>query len=518
MKKAFFSALLLLSINVVVYAQVPGTFNANFSENGWDTLIANDNGFSVNKILVQTDEKILICGEANFSNEGHEAVVIRYNTDGTLDAEFGGGDGIVRSDADYFLYTRAYGMALQNDGKIIIGGDQLYDSERIIRLNQDGSLDSTFGENGVADFNRSNSEFIYHVGVQSDNKIIVCGQETRQLNGTFKPHVFLWRLTTDGDLDATFGNAGVVSYIADEWQNVFESYLRINNLIILQNDEILINQSFSGQTNNFVLIRKLNADGSADISFGVNGNAIKSKVASGVYTYSSSALQEDGSVVSSITTRDAINGTYSESLFRVNAQGAEDVSFNFEFNVANIFPDILRTVILGNRIYVFGITSQELSFGKIYCFDLNGNLVSNFGTNGIAELSQNGIPSSNNGQIAISGNGTLYNSGSVTDPNNGSNNQFLTASIVGFPYESSVGFENQIISNTIAIYPNPSAERIYIEADDSNYNQYQISDIQGRMILQTNNNNIDVSAFSNGIYFLKNITTAAQSRFVVQHD
>lgn len=513
------SSFLLLVLHAAIFGQTPGTFNTNFSSNGWDTVTANDNGFYVNKMIEQADGKILICGEANFSNEGHQAVVIRYNTNGTLDTEFGEGDGMVRSHDDYNIYTRAYGMALQNDGKIIIGGDQFYNSERIIRLNQNGSLDLTFGENGVSDFNRSNSEFIYHVGVQSDNKIIVCGRETRQLNGTIKPHVFLWRLTADGDLDPTFGNAGVVSYIAEEWQNVFEPYLIINDLIILPDDAILINQSFTGQTDNFVLLRKLNANGTSDNSFGVDGNAFKSKVFNwGVYTYSSCAVQEDGSIVSSITTRNANEGTYSESLFRVNAEGVEDESFALEFNVENPFPSFLRMAILGNKIYTLSKLDEQSDFLKIYCSDLNGNLVNNFGTSGVVELSQNEVPSSNNGHFLISANGTLYNSSSISDPNNNSNAQFLTSSVFGFPYESSVGMNKVTVSNPLTIYPNPSNTSIFIQGDDLHKNQYLITDIQGKTILYTTNNEMDVSEFPNGIYILRNITTAEQSKFVVLHN
>ena len=518
MKKLYFTALVLLAINCGLSAQTPGTFNTNFSTNGWDTVFANNNGFDVFKLLIQSNGKILVCAEANFSNEGHQAVVIRYNTDGTLDTEFGGGDGMVRSFNDYNIYMRGYSMALQNDGKIIVAGDQFYNSERIIRLNQDGSLDSTFGENGLSDFGRPNSEFIYHVGVQSDNKIIICGQESRLSNGSFQPHVFVWRLTADGQLDETFGQAGIVSYINEEWQNVFESYLRINELIILPNDAMLINQSFIGQSNNFVVIRKLNADGSTDNSYGVNGNATKSKIFNeGVFTYSNSALQEDGSVVSIITTRDTSNGKYSESIFRFNGQGVQDPTLNFEFNGNNSFPSKFKVVVLGNKIYVLTQTSQGSGFDKIYCFNLNGGLVSNFGTNGSAELTQNGIPSSRNGAFEISNNGTLYASSSVIF-----SSQFLTTSIVGFPYESSVGIEMLVPNESFVVYPNPSSETIFIQESSTKLGRYLITDLQGRTVLQTNNSSnfssIDILNLPNGVYFVRNIITSAQSKFVVLHD
>lgn len=172
-RKTLYS-LSIAGLSIAANAQNPGILNPDFNVVGWDSLYGNNNGLFTHKTLVQSDGKIVFCAEANFSDEGHQAVVVRYNPDGTPDTSFGG-DGVVRTKDDNAINseTRGYGLALQSDGKLIIAGDQFYSTERIIRLNTDGTPDNSFGVNGVVDFSRSNDEFIYHVNVQSDDKILV---------------------------------------------------------------------------------------------------------------------------------------------------------------------------------------------------------------------------------------------------------------------------------------------------------------------------------------------------------
>ena len=107
-------------------------------------------------------------------------VLARYNSDGTLDTSFGE-DGIVAAPAG--------ALAIQADGKIVVGGGAL------ARYNSDGTLDSTFGDRGVADVPAD------AVAIQADGKIVVSdtGDET------------LSRVNGDGTIDDTFGTDGTVS-------------------------------------------------------------------------------------------------------------------------------------------------------------------------------------------------------------------------------------------------------------------------------------------------------------------
>ena len=504
--------IIFIAISFNSLAQLAGSLNSSFSENGWDTIYGNDNGFEITKVLIQQDEKILVCAEANFSNEGHQAVIIRYKTDGTPDPDFGGGDGMVRSkeDAGINLYTRAAGMALQSTGKIIIAGDQFYNSERIFRLKADGTLDATFGTEGVVDVNRPNSEFIYHVAVQSDDKIIVCGKESRFVSGVLEPHVFLWRFTPDGAADMSFGNSGVVSYNSQSWLGTFETYLVINDLIILPNDAILVNQSFTKYPDSFVMLCKMNVDGAFDNSFGVAGHSIHSvKNNDGNYTYSSSTVQENGSVISLFTARDTINATYTESVFRVNAQGQPDLSLNVNIGITEFFPVKSELMVSGNLFY-YCRKSDNLtgnSYNVLSCYDLNGNPVTGFGDAGIAVINQNGIPVSATTTMAVDGNGNINLSSGTPDPNNSENLLFLTSQVTGAINNVSIG--DHFEENELSVYPNPTTGLIYLKDYDisSSPVKAEVRNSLGQIVFAETdfkmNDAIDLSNKAQGMYFIQ---------------
>ena len=458
--------ILFIAFSFNSFAQLPGSLNTAFSQNGWDTIYGNNNGIEITRVLIQPDKKILVCAEANFSNEGHQAVILRYKTDGTPDADFGSGDGMVRSkeDAGINLYTRAAGMALQSTGKIIVAGDQFYNSERIFRLKPDGTLDATFGIGGVVDVNRPNSEFIYHVAVQSDDKIIVCGKESRFVSGVLEPHIFLWRFTPDGAADLSFGNSGVVSYNSQAWMGTFETYLVINDLIILPNDVILLNLSFTKHPDSFVMLSRLTADGAFDTSFGVAGHSIHSvKNNDGNYTYSSSAVQENGSVISLFTTRDTINATYTESVYRVNTQGQPDLSLNVNIGITDFFPVKSELEVSGNLFYYCRKSDNQTgnSYNVLSCYDLNGNPIAGFGNAGIAVINQNDIPVSATTTMAVDSDGDIYLCSGTTDPANSDNQLFLTSKVVGAI--NNVSVSENFKWNELSVYPNPSSGLIYFK-------------------------------------------------------
>jgi len=507
-----FYLIFLITVSTNTFAQIPGTLNPSFSENGWDTTFGNNNGFEITRVLIQPDEKILVCAEANFSSEGHQAVIIRYTTNGSPDPDFGGGDGMVRSkdDDNINLFTRAAGMALQSTGKIIVAGDQFYNSERIFRLNANGTLDDTFGTEGVVDVNRPNSEFIYHVAVQSDDKIIVCGKESRFVSGVQEPHVFLWRFNPDGAMDMSFGNAGVVSYNSQAWLGTFETYLIINDLIVLPNDDIIVNQSFTNYPNNFVMLSKLDADGAFDPSFGIAGHSTKSvKSNDGVYTYSSAAVQENGSVISTFTTRDTLNLTYTESVFRVDAQGQIDPSLNLNIAIPESFPIKTQIIVSGNLFYYFRKSDNQTgySYDVIHGYDLNGSPVNAFGSDGVAFINQNDIPVSGSSFAAVDDNGDIYLSSGTPDPDNTDNLLFLTAQVIGVLINVSI--DDSFKENDLSVYPNPSSGLIYFEGFSGVTGPVKVEVLNslGQTVFSKYdfylNQSIDLAKMTQGIYFVK---------------
>ena len=509
MKNIIIGVFLLLAI--ISNAQLEGTLNNQFSQDGWDASVyGNNNGFQLSKTIVQPDGKILICAEGNFSNEGSQGILIRYNTDGTIDTTFGGGDGMVRTHDDpaIGLYTRAVSMALLSNGKIILIGDVFYNNERIICLNPDGSLDTSFGIDGFIDMARPNSEYTHHVAVQSDDKIIVCGKNRQLVNGINEWGIFMWRFTSNGTLDTTFGNAGLTSYVSSQWVGIGEVELEVNDLIVLPDNKIVINQSFIKNPDRFVLLRKYNADGSIDNAFGSNGEVIKSAPRGGGDNYSSSAVQSDGSIISSITTGNTTDERATEVIYRATPQGIIDPSFNIDLGNPSQSTTYLQLIISAEKLYVIKKANvYGYGFKEITCFDLNGNPVTTFGDNGLAIVNQNDIPASHiSTHSAIAPDGNIYLASYIQTSNIPRNYLFMVANVFGF--NPNLSIENEVANNKIVVYPNPSNGIFSIQGEGIDRAKIDIISIDGRVLhsiekMIQNDNILNVSGLNSGMYLLR---------------
>jgi uncharacterized delta-60 repeat protein len=193
---------------------------------------------------VQSDDKILIGGAFDIYDNYRSIKIIRLNSDTTIDKTFNIGDGFDRN---------VHVIKQQSDDKILIGGEFIrYNGvthSRIIRLNIDGSVDTTFN---TLDFNN----VVKVIEIQPDGKILVGGEFT--LYGSDSQN-YLTRLKTDGSIDTTFniGN-GANGYV----QSI--KYLSI--------DKIFIGGDFDaigGSSGNHLIL--LNSNGSLDTTFNLNG-------------------------------------------------------------------------------------------------------------------------------------------------------------------------------------------------------------------------------------------------------
>jgi uncharacterized delta-60 repeat protein len=138
-------------------------------------------------MALQPDGKIVIGGAFTTYNGVARRRIARLNTDGSLDTSFVIGTGFSAS---------VWGIAVQEDGKILCGGEFLSYSgterNRIARLNSNGGLDTTF--------NNSFDGTVYQIKLQEDGKSIVGGLFT---SGGTTPLGGIARLNTDGSLDNT---------------------------------------------------------------------------------------------------------------------------------------------------------------------------------------------------------------------------------------------------------------------------------------------------------------------------
>ena len=120
-------------------------------------------------MAIQSDGRIVAAGVCGAG----VACFARFNTNGSLDTSFGSdGTGTILYGA---LYSSAYGVGIQGDGKIVAAGNCNQYDFCVFRYTGDGSLDATFGSGGTAATSMGVANSAYAMAIQGDGKIVVAG-------------------------------------------------------------------------------------------------------------------------------------------------------------------------------------------------------------------------------------------------------------------------------------------------------------------------------------------------------
>src|SRR5262245_58252437 len=171
-----------------------------------------------NAVAIQADGKLVVIGQTYKNNDytGEDFVVARYNTDGTLDSTFGRG-GKVRTDFPGLAAVPS-AVVIQPDGKIVVAGGAFplftfAGNFEIVRYTPDGRLDRSFGNGGIVTTVFEAGSYAFALALQSDGKIVAAGTVFVDFNiGDQSDTDFaLARYNSNGSLDTTFGNGGLVS-------------------------------------------------------------------------------------------------------------------------------------------------------------------------------------------------------------------------------------------------------------------------------------------------------------------
>jgi uncharacterized delta-60 repeat protein len=184
-----------------------GTLDKTFSGDGIETFAS--------VVTIQTNGKIVAVGTAYDDEKNFQIFsVARYNTDGTPDATFSG-DGSQKTDLGYGQGQYPQSVVIQNDGGILVAGTAYNDIPdfALVRYNADGTLDTTFSEDGkLLDYIHSSNTYYTSTAIQNDGKSVAAGFA---LNDS-KLNFALARYNTDGSPDATFSEDGKQTTDFDE--------------------------------------------------------------------------------------------------------------------------------------------------------------------------------------------------------------------------------------------------------------------------------------------------------------
>lgn len=194
----------------VVRLNANGSIDYTFGTNGFQVVTIAAAAYTLGvKTVLQPDGKLVLsCGLSTLVNGYNQtqAALVRINPNGGLDNTFGTG-GIVIQNINKQNTTAANDLLLQPDGKIVAAGSYLASSGLtnflVMRFNTNGTMDNTFAGNG-----RAGISFNYNCGatsivLQPSGDLIVGGSYNTGLNISFA----IARLLPNGTPDDTFGSA-----------------------------------------------------------------------------------------------------------------------------------------------------------------------------------------------------------------------------------------------------------------------------------------------------------------------
>lgn len=367
---------------------VCGSFSSYNSTNSRRIIRLNsdgtiDNSFSVGtgfssayayKLFLQNDNKIIVVGAFTSYNSTTSNYIIRLNSDGSIDTNFNIGTG---------FNFNTYAIAIQNDDKIVIGGAfTSYNGNsytRIIRLNRDGSLDSSFDDAGD-----TINDAVFDIAIQSDGKILVGGGFTN----------FITRLNTDGSIDTSFTNNRPLLNSS------------VQTIILQQDGKILLggNFSFVGDSNTKCICR-LNTNGSLDTSFGTGlGFSGSSPYINKLFINSNNEILVGGKFF-------FYQGTKSQYIVGLKTFPNFNIDTNFNTGTGfNTYPDDMATQI-DNKILVCGnFTSyNSSSINRIIRLNTDGTKDSTFSIGTGFNNRAKAIAIQSDGKVLVGGSFTSYN-------------------------------------------------------------------------------------------------------------
>jgi uncharacterized delta-60 repeat protein len=448
------AATLLTASAITWVLAAPGSLDPGFGTGG--VVLANVNPPNgccedLQAVAVQPDGKIIVAGGVTVSDPlapfiDDDVLLARFNIDGSLDPAFGNG-GVVIQSIGAQTRDRAVAMALQSDGKIVVTGSSWAGAgtttqAAAMRFLADGTLDPAFGAGGKTTFGFSaNDNAVTSLALQPDGRILVAGY-TFDARGV--SDFALARLSANGSIDGTFGNAGkVVTPVSSAPMDQFRDYDYANAVAVLPDGGIVVGgqadavDGFNNSVTHMAVVR-YTANGTLDANFGANGIKVFNFGVNYGYADVIRALaaQPDGKIVGGGVARNTNGGLQNEfAIVRLNGDGSFDPSFG---GTGRVTTRLAATATSGTadasgsgmaiqpdgRIVVVGTLGNDYALAR---YQSGGALDTSFGSGaGVVATNLGGYDSAR--AIAVQADGKLVVAGNwLPLTGGGANAQILVA-------------------------------------------------------------------------------------------
>ena len=355
----------------------PGDLDPTFGTGGKVITDFTDDAFYARQVEVQPDGKIVALGWLyNINGNLLGTYLIRYNPNGAIDNSFGT-NGVVRVSCQTECFED--GFVILPDGKILIAGDARVSNVfnfAVFRLNPNGTRDATWGANGAVTIPIvSGSSYGYEIVVQPDGKIVIFGEAQRGNSANYD--IGIARLNANGTIDISFGTNGIsvvqipnaagfngipeVRLQTDgKFLFLYESFGAAINGVVRVNPTGTLDTTFASggllavptytfQTRalalqpdgKFVLVTRTpnatggtqesvvsryNPNGTLDDSFGTNGRvAFPPQSATDILSFRAVIIQPNGKIIIGGAKR--TGDAFAYMLLRLNPNGTTDTSF-----------------------------------------------------------------------------------------------------------------------------------------------------------------------------------------------
>jgi uncharacterized delta-60 repeat protein len=391
-------------------------------------------------LVVQSDGKIVMGEQITTAGGTQNFALVRYNTNGSLDINFGSG-GIVSTPVGKGNAI-INGLALQGDGKIVAVGQAVYavngstndTAFAVARYNTNGTLDPNFGSGGIVLTNivtattkgniKPGDDKAISVAIDSSGRIIAAGY-SEQGNSSETEDFALVRYNSNGALDTTFGSGGIVV------TPNFGSGQDVGQALLIQSDGKIVLAGYNhanATTDVMAVARYLPTSGVLDSSFGTSGIVTLAPAGSTSTSAVGAVLQNGGIVLSGNSTYAGLSDL---TLARLTTLGQLDTTFGGAGTGFAISTNMAlgRTIVqaANGELYTSGredptepLSSGTLDLG-VAAYLPNGTLDTTFGTNGVTAFDFGGtddrgreIALQSDGKILVTGFTRPYGSSTET--------------------------------------------------------------------------------------------------------